>query len=256
MKQPVISCGACVAVEPWEETEEQSTGVRITQDFARLCGGHGWIPRQPSFAVEVERPDVRQGSFWFRVQTTRGVKAKTGPSRRANSIRSDDNVYFRFECGEFLRASEVITVFSPADHQQHPDQETLEERNIGKTHISESFAKLFRRKHNSGPKDQTSFPSLTNLTAPGEWVQVHCNARLYLEECMTPPSIERHHQGWRYNAISASGAKVRKGPSFSAGTTEKVLQAGESVLINERVTAHGEGVTWLRLKNGQGWVHD
>jgi endonuclease/exonuclease/phosphatase (EEP) superfamily protein YafD len=36
---------------------------------------------------------------------------------------------------------------------------------------------------------------------------------------------------------------------------DTVLLAGESVLINERVKAPGDSVSWLRLKDGQGWVH-
>lgn len=76
-----------------------------------------------------------------------------------------------------------------------------------------------------------------------------------MEEC-AEPRIERHRQGWRYNVVTDSGVAVRKGPSFAAETTGTILFGGESVVINERVSPGGEKITWLRLKDGQGWVYD
>lgn len=49
---------------------------------------------------------------------------------------------------------------------------------------------------------------------------------------------------------------VRKGPSFEAETDGVVLLGGESVLVNERVTGPDDPITWLRLKDGHGWVHN
>jgi hypothetical protein len=49
---------------------------------------------------------------------------------------------------------------------------------------------------------------------------------------------------------------VRKGPSFEAETDGVFLLGGESILVNERVTGPDETITWLRLKDGLGWVHN
>lgn len=212
------------------------------QDYVRLAGGQGWIPRHfngTPCTVPVENPDVRFGSFWFRVQPTRGIRVRRGPSRRAASIKSD-GAYFRFECGEFLRACEVMTVF---DSTMGP----------------ETFAKLYRNRHVHFQRqghENRQHRLLSSLTAQAEWVQVHSNDQLYLEECGSAPHIQRHRQGWRYNAVHDSGIEVRKGPSFAAESCGAVLLGGESVLVNERVTGPGERITWLRLKDGQGWVHD
>jgi len=45
-------------------------------------------------------------------------------------------------------------------------------------------------------------------------------------------------------------------PSFAAEKTGIVLFGGESVVINERVVPAGEKITWLRMKDWQGWIHD
>ena len=77
-----------------------------------------------------------------------------------------------------------------------------------------------------------------------------------MEECAAEPRIERHRQGWRYNVVPDSGVAVRRGPSFASEKTGIILFGGESVLINERVTPAGDKITWLRMKDGQGWIHD
>ena len=97
---------------------------------------------------------------------------------------------------------------------------------------------------------------LSSLILPGEWVYVHCDNELFLEECVDPPAIQRHQEGWKYEVVLESGVEIRVGPSFSAKNTGKILKKGDSVLVNERVTANGDKLTWLRLKDGQGWVHN
>jgi len=251
----IIPCGTCVEVETSVQDEkiklETTLPKLLPQNFARIRGGQGWIPTHldgEDFSMEVEEPEVRVGSFWFRVQSKRGIVVRQGPSRKALPITSDRGDEFRFECGEFLRASEILTVFSTENGLKY----------------SESFAKLYRKSNvvrsQVASKARESIvehtPTLIDLTRPGEWVAVHSYGRLYLEECSVPPSIERHRAGWRYNAVLESGTQVRHGPSFLADKSNKLLRAGESVLITERVTAHGDQVTWLRLKDGHGWVHD
>ena len=97
----------CVEVEGFVDASD-------TLQYVRLGGGQGWLPlmkNRKQAVIEVCRPEFRFGSFWFRVQAGRGIKVRLGPSSRAQSIKSEDDVHFRFECGEFLRASEVMTVF-------------------------------------------------------------------------------------------------------------------------------------------------
>jgi hypothetical protein len=98
------------------------------------------------------------------------------------------------------------------------------------------------------------------LTAQGEWVQIHDDEKneQFLQECTTgPPRIERHKQGWRYKVVATSGAVIRKGPSFEAEVSDLYVAYEESVVVSERVSSPAEnGVTWLRLKEGQGWLHD
>ena len=205
-----------------------------------MRGGQGWIPRsiQGKPAVErIQHPEVRLGSFWFRVLSQRGIKVRIGPSRRASSIKSEDDTYFRFECGEFLRASEVVTFFAEG---QEP----------------ESFAKLYRNRHASLHNNQAVHRPIMSLASPAEWVQINADNYQYLQECSSDPYVQRHRDGWRYNVVREPGVQVRKGPSFSARETQVRLLPGESVLINERVTPAGERITWLRLKDGQGWAHD
>ena len=112
----IIPCGLCVEVEPWE----RDPNSQDQPSFARLCGGQGWIPRHMNgqvFTRTVEPPSIRNGSIWFRVKSKRGIKVRHGPSRRASSIKNEEGEYFRFECGEFLRASEVHTMRSDEDVQ-------------------------------------------------------------------------------------------------------------------------------------------
>ena len=254
-KQPIIiPCGTCLEVEESASIEllntDSSPGI-LFQVFARICGGQGWIPRHldgEDFAKEVNKPEVRLGSFWFRVQDKRGSVVRQGPSRKALPIFSPTNgEEFRFECGEFLRASEILT--------------------IGDIKSMESYARLYRKsnverakQHDESQKmkgrfSENTYPFLSELTTPGEWVAIHAHGNLYLEQCATVPTIERHRAGWRYNVVQ-NEAHVRLGPSFLASKSNKILKSGESVLVVERVTAHGDQVTWLRLKDGQGWCHD
>lgn len=180
---------------------------------------------------------MRVGSFWFRVLHPRGIKVRLGPSRKATSIKSEKDIYFRFECGEFLRASEVVTFF--------PEKSA-----------PESFAKLYRNRHVRQHQLQMDSRQLQCMTTPAEWVQVVAENYAYLDICASEPLIQRHRGGWRYNAVTEAGVSVRKGPSFGAETTGIHLLAGESVLITERVTPPGETISWLRLQDGKGWVHD
>lgn len=213
-----------------------------------MFGGQGWIPLTlggTTYSYEVDSPDTRIGSFWFRVQSSKGVEVRHGPSPQALPIKSDIGTAFRFECGEFLRASEIVTVF------------TSKQNEAG---TAESFAKLYR-KHRSLSRDCSSqnlldrFKSLQTITYPGEWVQVHGNGELHLEECSMPPSIDRLREGWRFSAVHQSGVQIRRGPSFQAETTGNVLRSGEVFFVVEKVVAFGDQVTWLRLRNG-GWVHN
>jgi hypothetical protein len=229
----------------------------------RLCGGQGWVPRTfhgSQYSIDIRDPDIRQGSFWFRVQAVDGMNVRTGPSKRSRPIKSRDDVCFRFECGEFLRASEILTIHG------HADVEEKEDNGEPILRPSESFAKLYR---NTNSKKDTqhqvrqqqhhsvknNFLPLSSYTSPGEWVHVHCNGNLYLEECVNPPTIKRDKDGWRYEVVLESGVKIRKGPSFSAEPTGSTLQCSASVLINEQVIADGETICWLRLKDGRGFIN-
>jgi len=225
-----------------------------------LSGGQGWIPRQINgelFSFKIEPPIIRQGSFWFRVSTKKGIKVRQGPSRRASSIQSESGQSFRFECGEFLRASQTITIFGSPD----TDTNAKTDRNNNNP-FSECFAKLYRNSNNKSthgngvPTSSSSIVnrSLSELSVPGEFVQVHINQKYYLEECHDPPSIARHFDGWWYHALRDT--YIRKGPSFALKDDLIRLKAGESVWVNERVKGSHEKVTWLRLKDGRGWVHD
>jgi hypothetical protein len=233
-----IACGVCLEVEKWTDRSPDRTGV----EYARLRGGQGWLPLSIAGKATYEvvcKPDVRWGSFWFRVQTARGVKVRWGPCQRAPPIKSGDgSEYFRFECGEFLRASEILTVFSQAGDP------------------IECFAKLYRNRHVRWHTGHDSFRQLPSLTTQAEWVQVFGPEDLFLDECAAEPRIERHAQGWRYNVVPDAGVAVRKGPSFAAETTRTVLLGGESVVVTERVSPAGDETVWLRLKDVPGWVHD
>lgn len=260
----LIACGKCVEIEPSEETQ-----YARDRQFVRLRGG-GWIPRMihgKQHIVDICPPSIRYGSFWFRVHTIDGIVVRTGPSRRAPVIKSDTNVPFRFECGELLRASEVLIVHGHVDM----DNSQLEEEEINNYNtkpISECFAKLYRNKHSRrihpvGKRNANYYIPLSTITAPGEWVHVESNApgvpsinATYLEECANSPTIQRHRDGWKYKVVATSMVVIRRGPSFKADKTAIALTNGDRVLINERVTLTGENLTWLRLKDGQGWVHD
>ena len=131
----------------------------------------------------------------------------------------------------------------------HGHADTDSEGNEMCSNPSESFAKLYRNKSSRSP-----YKEVENVTTPGEWVHIHCNGELFLEECVDPPSIQRDAEGWRFDVAVDAGVKVRKGPSFSAEATS-ILLRGDSVLVNEQVALSGADLTWLRLKDGRGWVH-
>lgn len=235
---PEIACGCFVAVEP---RKKLASGRSYGHEFVRMKGGQGWIPVLFSgkvTAVNTPAPDIKYGSYWYRVQSLHGIKVRSGPSRKAQSIKSDHGVHFRFECGEFLRVSEVVTAFS----------------NDGIA--IECFAKLYRNRHIQLQQQGTDSVQLAYLTSQSEWVEVFRENEQFLGECAFEPRIERHRQGWRYNVVPDSGIEVRKGPSFSSEKTGIILFGGESILINERVFSHDEGITWLRMLDGQGWVYD
>ena len=232
----ILPCGSYVEVDGWAKA--QASDRRFTE-YVRLRGGQGWIPRSVNGKTVTEiipPPETRFGSLWFRVQDKNGIKVRLGPSRRAPSIKSDDGVYFRFECGEYLRASEVVTFFSEGAP-------------------SECYAKLYRNRHIRLYGGHGEIRPLTSLTVQAEWVQVFGQEDVFLEECATEPRIERHRQGWRYNVVLDARVQVRKGPSFESETNGVVLLGGESILVNERVTGPDDNIAWLRLKDGQGWVH-
>jgi len=253
----VVPCGMPVEVEPCILSQLQQE----KQQFLRLRGGQGWIPRTihgSEYSTYIDRPKTRQGSFWFRVLAIHGIIVRTGPSQRALSIKSDDGVYFRFECGEFLRASEVLTINGHADIDETTSS-SFDQDSCNDQPPSECFAKLYRNKQSrrSHGEDEckADITALSNLLGRGEWVHICCNSKFYLEERAQPPAIQRHREGRRYDVAVDSGVDVRKGPSFNAETTGTVLQRGDNVLINEEVTASGEKLTWLRLMDGRGWVH-
>ena len=236
----VIACGMCVEVEKWESKSTITEKCVITQDYLRLRGGQGWITwkiKTKPVAEIVPKPVFRFGSFWFRVLSPDGIRVRLGPSRRANAIKSEEDTYFRFECGEFLRASEVIIFLID-------------------TSPGESFAKLYRNRHNQMQHEETGVRPLSHMASQAEWVQIYGQGNLYLEECAAQPQIQRHRDGWRYNVMKESGVAVRKGPSFAAEAVGSILLPGKSILINERVMPPGERISWLRLKDGMGWVHD
>ncbi|GKY95510.1 hypothetical protein MPSEU_000512700 [Mayamaea pseudoterrestris] len=233
----VIACGLVLEVE----RPDEGAANQLETLYARLRGGQGWLPLSQagkSVSTCVPPPEIRFGSFWFRVQAIGGIKVRLGPSKRAPSIKSGDGVYFRFECGEFLRASEVMTIFNEAGDPV------------------ECFAKLYRNRHVRLHKPVQRFRSLASLTVQAEWVNVFDEQELFLEECATEPRIERHKQGWRYTVLSSNGIAVRRGPRIAAAKTNVVLLQSETVAITERVRPAGERTSWLRLKDGRGWVQD
>jgi hypothetical protein len=233
-----------------------------TQKFVRLCGGMGWIPQVLNgvvCSVEVTKPTIRYGSFWFRVVTKDGVTVRTCPYQQANVIKSDDDICFRFECGEFLRASEVFTADIVDDYHQDMGSKLLNSRKTV-ARKSESFAKLYRRGEDNTPSIASSAKSesnrfLANLVTRGEWVQILYGDSIYLEECKNAPVIQRRRDGWNYKVVHEAGEDVRYGPSFMAEATGSRIKEGDVCVVNEIVTARDDKVTWLRLKNGKGWIN-
>jgi hypothetical protein len=206
----------------------------------RIRGGKGWVPRFIFGKPAIQRmppPETKYGSFWFRVTAPRGIKVRLGPSRKAPSIKSENDIYFRFECGEFLRACEIVTFYHD---RASPD----------------CFAKLYRNRHIKYHKYPPELRPLQSMTTPAEWVLVLSEDYTYMEECPSEPLIQRSRSGWRYNVVSEEGVQVRKGPSLASEVTDITLLQGESVLVIERVTPPGERTVWLRVIDGIGWIFD
>ena len=265
---PVIPCGTPVRVNR-----------PLSGDYARLCNGQGWIPLRTrgrngatdatAFAAAplLTPPEHRWGSFWFRVQAPRGIRARIGPSRRAPSIRSaaagargvaGRTEYLRFECGEFLRASEILTILPAKVDNMHETDDHNDGGGGGgggDSTVAECYCKLYRNRHAAlHQRTSSEHRPLEAYTAPAEWVQVYDGGELFLEECAREPRIERHPQGgWKYRATRQ--VSVRRGPSFAAETVG-LLEEGDTVLVLERVAPPGDPLLWLRLKDGAGWVHD
>eukprot|EP00585_Thalassiosira_rotula_P021182 CAMPEP_0196206988 /NCGR_PEP_ID=MMETSP0912-20130531/8144_1 /TAXON_ID=49265 /ORGANISM="Thalassiosira rotula, Strain GSO102" /LENGTH=178 /DNA_ID=CAMNT_0041481601 /DNA_START=189 /DNA_END=725 /DNA_ORIENTATION=+ len=127
----------------------------------------------------------------------------------------------------------------------------------GRIDATECFAKLYRRRNHLNNDDASHalldrFSSLQSLISPGEWVQVHRNGELFLEECSTAPRIERNRDGFHYMVIRAE-LNIHCGPSLQANVIGELMREGEELLVSEKVTADGEEADWLRLKSG-GWV--
>lgn len=233
-KITVIPCGTAVPVESWDTSESPKSFVRLLSQ--------GWIPRSlggMSYSVETGTPEIRIGSFWFRVKCSSGIDARHGPSLNAPSISSENGASFRFECGEYLRASEIITFFDKQRGRSFP--------------AKECFAKLYRKNRATNDSNQPLLNRHLSLQSyPGEWVQVFGIGQLILEECADTPSIERDRNGWRCTAVSE--VQVRLGPSFQAGGTVLSIHNGQEFFVVERVACQGEQITWMRLKSGEGWV--
>ncbi len=233
-KITVIPCGTAVPVESWDASESPKSFVRLISQ--------GWIPRSlggMTYSVETGTPDIRIGSFWFRVKCSSGINVRHGPSLNAPSISSENGDSFRFECGEYLRASEIITFFDKQRGRSFPSKEC--------------YAKLYRKNRATNDSNQPLLNRYLSLQSyPGEWVQVFGNGQLILEECADAPSIERDRNGWRCTAVNE--VQVRAGPSFQAGGTALSIHNGQEFFVVEKVACHGEQITWMRLKNGEGWV--
>ena len=233
-KITVIPCGTAVPVESWDASEG-------SQSFVRLLS-QGWIPRSlggTSYSVETGTPEIRIGSFWLRVKCSSGIDTRHGPSLNAPSISAENGASFRFECGEYLRASEIITFFDKQHGRSFP--------------AKECFAKLYRKNRSTNDSNQPLLNRYMSLQSyPGEWVQVFGNGQLILEECADAPSIERDRNGWRCTAVNT--VQVRGGPSFQAGGTALSIHNGQEFFVVEKVTCPGEQITWMRLKSGEGWV--
>ncbi|KAL7441554.1 hypothetical protein ACHAXM_008124 [Skeletonema potamos] len=233
-KITVIPCGTAVPVESWDASESPKSFVRLVSQ--------GWIPRSLggiTYSVETGVPDIRIGSIWFRVKCSSGIDVRHGPSLNAPSISSENGDLFRFECGEYLRASEVVTFFDKQRERSFP--------------VKECYAKLYRQNRATNDSNQPLLNRYLSLQSyPGEWVQVFGNGQLILEECSDAPSIERDRNGWRCTAVNE--VQVRAGPSFQAGGTAFSIRNGQEFIVVEKVACHGEQITWMRLKNHEGWV--
>ena len=276
----ILPRGACVQVEPWEDTP----GKRAVQSYVRIRGGKGWIPRlsvntsasisslpnsispKPLMVPLSLAPRLRSGSIWFRVQPSTGVQVRSGPSTLAPVIMTDGNsMPFRFECGEHLRASRVLLVRGHIDEDNTiadvSDEEDVKERADKQEGNDEAFARLYRNEDgaislNGKDNSADSSPAAMRL---GEWVCISQKGVTFLNECESPPEVTRKPRGWRYVITSTLGAEesvtavaVRVGPSFKSATTTRLLIKDEIFWVREMVTAKGEGRTWLRIGRGKG----
>jgi hypothetical protein len=175
-----------------------------------------------------------------------GIAVRQGPSRRANTIQSEKGESFRFECGEILRVSEILS-FGGLPSSLSSQTEDMQLQSV------EIFAKLYRNPKVTNVANH-GIP-FTEVVQQGEWVQVYGGKRLYLEECLETPVIERNVDGWMYEVVCYAGAKIRRGPSQAAEQTGLTLKLNDIVCINERVIEHNnKAIIWLRLKDGRGWT--
>jgi hypothetical protein len=196
---------------------------------------------EPAYQRVRAPPEVRRGSFWFRVVSKNGITVRQGPSRRANTIQSEKGEVFRFDCGEILRVSEILSFGCSVQTEDFQDESV------------EIFAKLYRNPKVS--KVCNHNVSISAVVQQGEWVPVYVGNRHYIEECIGKPTIERNVDGWMYEVVCYAGAKIRRGPSLSAEPTEYRLKLNDIVSISERVIEpNGGGIIWLKLKDGRGWT--
>jgi hypothetical protein len=170
------------------------------------------------------------------------------PSSSAPVIISHNGASFRFQCGEFLWASEVMTVFC----KPKPNE-------CASATATECYAKLYRRSNHFSGNDSSQtllgrFSLLRSLISPGEWVQVHGHGELLLEECVAAPFIECNRDSWQYTVTRGNDADlcIRSDPSLHANTIGELNCEEKVFLVTEKVTADGDQSDWLRLKNG-GW---
>ena len=184
-KKQKLPCGMCVLVD------------EFTKDcqFVRLCDDGQWIPRYLKHVLVLQlcQPNIQNGSYWFRVSAINGIDVKRGPSMDA------PNINVRFECGEFLRASQIVSF------------------------ESESYCKLYRNHNNS------------SIWVPSEWVPIHCaKDQKFLVSESIPPKIVRKSN--KYEIVKDTATSI--GPSFKLPPltllkTNTVVYISEIVIQNK-----------------------
>lgn len=102
----------------------------------------------------------------------------------------------------------------------------------------------------------------TNSTAIDESTDASCGGVLSLDRFLpSEPVVETAVAAaaplvrWRYEPFNGLGMGIRKLPSIDAEKAEGlVLNSGDCFDVDEEV--HGDGITFLRLADGRGWVFD